>query len=254
MLEVCFRALTLCIPAVSDTAQVPVSNTDTEGDVKDSVAAPTSEGNNFEYEAQDLSQDILSCGKGRPNSLAHPLVTQNPSDKSNLSQYILSAADKSFIVSVGPFRLPQQMLSYTDDKLCGFATTLANVYSDDLSEELASQIVSFTSTFKTQNNELHSAYDVASIIIVENYVLVSTFPDICTAYLLFLSLSVTVVRSERSFSKLKLIKKYFRSSMGQLPLSGLALISVERACSVKLDLESNYKIFAERKARKKNLF
>jgi hypothetical protein len=51
------------------------------------------------------------------------------------------------------------------------------------------------------------------MLIVENYVL-ATSPDLCTAFLLLLTLPVTVAASERSFSKLKLIKNYLRSSMG----------------------------------------
>jgi hypothetical protein len=65
------------------------------------------------------------------------------------------------------------------------------------------------------------------MLIVENYVLATTFPDLCTAFLLLLTLPVTVAASERSFSKLKLIKNYLRSSVGQMRLSGLAIISME---------------------------
>jgi hypothetical protein len=65
------------------------------------------------------------------------------------------------------------------------------------------------------------------MLIVENYVLATTFPDVCTALLLLLTLPVTVAASERSFSKLKLIKIYLRSSVGQMQLSGLAIISIE---------------------------
>lgn len=73
-------------------------------------------------------------------------------------------------------------------------------------------------------------YDLAKLLIVENNVLSSSFPELVTVLLLFLTLPVTVASAERSFSKLKLIKNYLRgtnSPMGQERLSGLAVISIE---------------------------
>jgi hypothetical protein len=89
------------------------------------------------------------------------------------------------------------------------------------------------------------------MLIVENYALV-TFPNLCTAFLLLLTLLVTVTASERSFSKLKLIKNYLRSSVGQMRLSGLAITSIERDRAIKFDTSVVIRNFAESKARRKN--
>nr|CAH7712965.1 unnamed protein product [Callosobruchus chinensis] len=64
---------------------------------------------------------------------------------------------------------------------------------------------------------------------------------------------VTVASCERSFSKLKLIKTYLRSTMGQERLSGLAILSVEGDIARLLSYENVIKNFAMRKARKINL-
>jgi hypothetical protein len=90
------------------------------------------------------------------------------------------------------------------------------------------------------------------MLIMKNYVLATTFPDLCTAFSLLLTLPVTVAASERSFSKLKLIKDYLRSSMGQMRLSGLAIISIERDRAIKLHTSVVIRNFAESKARRKN--
>jgi hypothetical protein len=90
------------------------------------------------------------------------------------------------------------------------------------------------------------------MLIVENYVLATTFTDLCTAFLLLLTLPVTVAASERSFSELKLIENYLRSSMGQMQLSGLAIISTEQDRAIKLDTSVVVRNFAESKARRKN--
>jgi hypothetical protein len=56
-----------------------------------------------------------------------------------------------------------------------------------------------------------------------------------SCFLLLLTLPVTVSASELSFSKSQLLKNYLRSSMEQMRLSGLAIVSTERERAVKLD-------------------
>ena len=65
-----------------------------------------------------------------------------------------------------------------------------------------------------------------------------------------LTIPVSVASAERSFSKLKLIKTYLRSNMGQERLSGLAIISIENEISSQLDYSRLIDLFAEEKVRK----
>ena len=65
-----------------------------------------------------------------------------------------------------------------------------------------------------------------------------------------LTLPIIVASGERSFSKLKLIKNYLRSSMSQDRLVGLAMISIEYDILNEIDCESVIKEFAEAKACK----
>lgn len=53
------------------------------------------------------------------------------------------------------------------------------------------------------------------------------FPNAYIAYKILLIVPVTVAFVERSFSKLKLIKTYLRSTMSQERLNGLAMLSIE---------------------------
>ena len=52
------------------------------------------------------------------------------------------------------------------------------------------------------------------------------FPNICIAYRILLTIPDTITFAERSFSKLKLIKSYLKSTMSQKRLSGLTILSI----------------------------
>ncbi|XP_042216759.1 uncharacterized protein LOC121862522 [Homarus americanus] len=64
--------------------------------------------------------------------------------------------------------------------------------------------------------------------------LTEVFPNLWVALRICATLPVTVSAAEQSFSKLKLIKTYFRSTMARQRLSGLAIISVNHALSREL--------------------
>jgi len=57
-------------------------------------------------------------------------------------------------------------------------------------------------------------------------------------------------KAQRSFSKLKLIKTYLRSTMSESQLSNLAILSIERQLSKKINFNTIIRDFAALKARK----
>ena len=63
---------------------------------------------------------------------------------------------------------------------------------------------------------------------IQKYNLENTVPNIVIMLRIFLTIAVSVTTCERSFSKLKLIKNYFRSSMSTLQLRNLATLSIEQ--------------------------
>lgn len=76
------------------------------------------------------------------------------------------------------------------------------------------------------------------------------FPNLWIALRIACTLPVTVASAERSFSKLKLIKTYLRSSMAQERLSGLAILSINHKISHDISYNDIINDFASRKARK----
>ena len=62
-----------------------------------------------------------------------------------------------------------------------------------------------------------------------NYIkILDSFTNTCIAYRILLTIHVTIASTERSFSKLKLIKSYLRSTMSKERLSGLVILSIEK--------------------------
>ena len=88
-------------------------------------------------------------------------------------------------------------------------------------------MLSIKTSFKEKIAHLQSAKKMVSFLIVENASLATTYPDVCTAYNIYMTVPVIVATAERFFSKLKLIKYFLRSSMSQKRLSGLAMLSIE---------------------------
>ena len=77
------------------------------------------------------------------------------------------------------------------------------------------------------------------------------FPNACITFKILLIIHVTVASAERSFSKLKLIKSYLRSTMSRERLSELA-ISIEKEILAELECKNLISNFASQKARKIN--
>jgi len=65
---------------------------------------------------------------------------------------------------------------------------------------------------------------------------------------ILLTMPVTIATCEKSFSKLKLIKNYLRSS--QERLSNLAILSIEQEIASKMDYTSIIEEFASNKVKK----
>ncbi|XP_071712208.1 uncharacterized protein [Rutidosis leptorrhynchoides] len=76
------------------------------------------------------------------------------------------------------------------------------------------------------------------------------FPNILLAYKILLTVPVTVVSAERSFSKLKLLKNYLRNTMSQDRLNGLAIISIENRFLSNVDYDKMIEVFASKNARR----
>jgi hypothetical protein len=74
------------------------------------------------------------------------------------------------------------------------------------------------------------------------------------AYQILLTISVTVASTEKSFSKLKLVKSYLRSSMTQERLNGLVTIALESDVLEQIKYGDLIEDFTSRNTRRMLLF
>lgn len=79
----------------------------------------------------------------------------------------------------------------------------------------------------------------------------AVFPNVDIVLRIFLSMAITNCSAERSFSVLKRIKNYLRSSLGDEKLWGLAVLAIEHELTNAIDFEELISDFANMKARRK---
>ena len=90
------------------------------------------------------------------------------------------------------------------------------------------------------NCELQNAHDV----FVELLPLKSTFPTLLKLVQISMTIVVSIAHCERSFSALKHIKTYLRSSMGEEQLQNLSILAIEKKLASELSVDMVIDIFA----------
>ena len=78
---------------------------------------------------------------------------------------------------------------------------------------------------------------------------VDCYPNVSIAYRILFTVHVTVASAERSFSNLKLLKNYLRSSMSQERLNGLTTLCIENDMLDHIDVATIINDFASRNVR-----
>uniref|UniRef100_A0A7N0RHC1 Uncharacterized protein n=1 Tax=Kalanchoe fedtschenkoi TaxID=63787 RepID=A0A7N0RHC1_KALFE len=94
---------------------------------------------------------------------------------------------------------------------------------------------------------------ISSLKILEFVKVADCYPNVMIAYRILLTVPVTVASAERSFSKLKLLKTYLRSSMSQERLNDLGILSIEKDMLDNIDYDTLVSDFASKNARR-NIF
>lgn len=119
-----------------------------------------------------------------------------------------------------------------------YSNQLQKQFNTDLSAEFPLQLIMLFS-MDIVKEELAKLKSIKKFLefLMNQPLIYSNVPDIVTSLLLFLTLPVTSANSERSFSKLKIIKNYLRSTQQQDHLSELAILAIEGKEAEQMDIK-----------------
>lgn len=116
--------------------------------------------------------------------------------------------------------------------------------SDINSNELSSELKMLCNLIPAESGPLQA------LELIHSKYLTNVFPQTVNSLHILLTIPVTVASGERSFSKLKIIKNYLRTTMLQERLVSLATMSIEKKIVETLNYDDLIDTFAKLKARR----
>lgn len=129
-------------------------------------------------------------------------------------------------------------------------TKLVHLYDEINIDELIPEIPRLKRFFKNCISEIDVSTPLKTLEFIISNELEDMLPYLTLILKLYLTICVSVASCERSFSKLKLIKTYLRSTMSENRLNGLALLSIEKGRMVNIDFDTVIDDFALLKNRR----
>ena len=149
---------------------------------------------------------------------------------------------------------PKAIVEFSAEELKGKVSKLTDFYDEISEDDLLLEIPRVKIHLKASRINLEEVKLKWTLLNVLQFIaemdLIEECPNLTLSLKLFLTICVSVSSCERSFSKLKLIKSYLRSTMGQERLSGLAVLSIENEATKYIDFDYVINDFAALTARK----
>lgn len=148
------------------------------------------------------------------------------------------------------------LMNSANDDLLTACNNLSELYDEIIADHLFSEIRRFRfhiQSFEEISNNKADKWEALDILKwMVKWGFAEGLPNLTIALRIFLTMCVSIASCERSFSKLKLIKTYLRSSMSQSRLTNLAILSIERDVAETISFDAVIHNFAAQKARKIN--
>ncbi|XP_042387582.1 zinc finger MYM-type protein 1-like [Zingiber officinale] len=148
-----------------------------------------------------------------------------------------------------------KLVSMDDDELMSSCVNLENTLkngdaSDIDAKYMFSELQVLQVMLPSESYETNKKW--SSIQILEFLKTMDMFPNVMIAYRILLTIPVTVASAERSFSKLKLIKSYLRTTMTQDRLNGLAILCIEKNILENIEYDDIIDDFAFKSASRRH--
>jgi len=138
------------------------------------------------------------------------------------------------------------------ENIKNYAEKLIDIYPDDIEKDFIEEVIQFKDiicNFSIENKS--SLLKILKSLIQSQ--LSSTFPNVEIALRIFCSFPCSNVTGERSFSVLKRVKNYLRSSLSSEKLSALSILNIENNILKQIEWEQIIHKFASGKVTRKKL-
>lgn len=134
-------------------------------------------------------------------------------------------------------------------------SSISKVYVNDIhGKQFTDELKHFRHFLSVMGQDQHSADPEKWYkLLVNSDGLKETFPNVETILKIFLTLPVSNASGERSFSALKRVKNYLRSTLSQVRLNNLAILYIECNSLSSVNYDEVIDNFAAAKARQKFL-
>lgn len=142
--------------------------------------------------------------------------------------------------------------SVSTKDLIQYAKEFQDFYKEDIEEAFPTECIHFRNyVLNARNEEGLDDGDLNLLKFVQNRHVEDLFPNVCIALIIFLSMAITNCSAERSFSYLKRLKNYLRSTLSEGKLDDLAILCIEADFVNSINFDEVINEFANVKSRRK---
>ena len=155
----------------------------------------------------------------------------------NIIDYVIEGLSRRFSAVrdiYGLFDFLWHFKQLSENELCQKTSQFQLRYPSHVSNDIESEVLLLKRIFDV-NFKMDAVLPKQIFDQILNLRLGNVFPNILIALRIFLTLPATVASNERSFSVLKGIKSFFRSTMSQERLNGLAMLNINSDKAKLLD-------------------
>ncbi|XP_077341212.1 zinc finger MYM-type protein 1-like [Lithobates pipiens] len=151
---------------------------------------------------------------------------------------------------------PNTLVVATEKDLQNYTSKLTEVFDEFSNEDIYVEIERLRRHLEAAKISIEEAkkWTVLQFLqFIIKWDFCDSLPNLSLCFRFLLTLCVSIASCERSFSKLKLIKNYLRSTMSETRLTNLAILSIEHEYAKTINFDAVIDEFAELKARRQRM-
>ncbi|XP_050066296.1 zinc finger MYM-type protein 1-like [Aphis gossypii] len=150
------------------------------------------------------------------------------------------------------FIVLHKLISLSVLEIIEYANKLQECYKDDIEKAFSKECIHFKSYLESSNKQMNCISPLQMCKLLREDTLTDVYPNIDIALRIYVCTPISNCTTERSFSCLKRIKNYLRSTMGTKKLNSLAILNIEADLLSTLNCDDLIDAFAEEKSRRKS--